>query len=69
MAELKNVNDENAKTKAQNYERKIEELNRQLINMEKQRTEFQNKLENMHNSFEAKLKLYVTDINLNNEQT
>lgn len=66
LNELKNIDEENEKVKAAKYENRIEELNRELTNLNKRRTEFQNKLENIHNSFDAKLKLYVTDITLNN---
>lgn len=40
LSELKKLSDSNEATKKAGYDRKIEELNRQLYNLEKQRTEF-----------------------------
>lgn len=37
--------------------------------MEKQRTEFQNKLENCHHAWTCKLQVYVTDMNASSEKT
>lgn len=51
------------------YDRKINELNFQMVEVEKNRTEFQNKMENLHNSFTCKLKLYVTDIQAQSDKT
>lgn len=69
LKELDTLDDANASVKAAKYERKIEELNRQLFNNEKQRTEFQNKLENMGQAFQVKLQLYVSDIRSNSQAT
>jgi hypothetical protein len=63
MNELKKLSDSNETIKKTNYDRKIEELNRQLYNLEKQRTEFQMKLESTHMSWTCKLQLFVTDMN------
>jgi hypothetical protein len=63
MNELKKLSDSNETIKKTNYDRKIEELNRQLYNLEKQRTEFQMKLESTHVSWTCKLQLFVTDMN------
>jgi hypothetical protein len=63
MNELKKLSDSNETIKKTNYDRKIEELNRQLFNLEKQRTEFQMKLESTHVSWTCKLQLFVTDMN------
>ena len=63
LNELKKINDSNETIKKTNYDRKIEELNRQLYNLEKQRTEFQMKLESTHMSWTCKLQLFVTDMN------
>lgn len=68
-SDLTKVNDDNARVKAANFDKKIEELTRQLHNLEKQRTEFQNKLENIHNAFECKLQLYVTDMGMRSMDT
>lgn len=67
--ELKKLNDSNEGVKKAGYERKIEELNRQLYNLDKQRTEFQMKLENTHASWTCKLQLFVTDMNSQSEKT
>ena len=63
MNELKKLSDSNETIKNTNYDRKIEELNRQLYNLEKQRTEFQMKLESTHVNWTCKLQLFVTDMN------
>jgi hypothetical protein len=55
MSELKKLSDSNETIKKTNYDRKVEELNRQLYNLEKQRTEFQMKLESTHVSWTCKL--------------
>jgi hypothetical protein len=55
MSELKKLSDSNETVKKTNFDRKIEELNRQLYNLEKQRTEFQMKLESTHVSWTCKL--------------
>lgn len=67
--ELKKLNDSNDMVKKAGYERKIEELNRQLYNLDKQRTEFQLKLESTHVSWTCKLQLFVTDMNSQSEKT
>lgn len=67
--ELKKLNDSNEGIKKVGYERKIEELNRQLYNLDKQRTEFQMKLESTHASWTCKLQLFVTDMNSQSEKT
>ena len=63
LSELKKLNDNNDAVKKAGYDRKIEELNRQLYNLDKQRTEFQMKLESTHMSWTCKLQLFVTDMN------
>lgn len=68
-SELKKLNDANEAVKKAGYDRKIEELNRQLYNLDKQRTEFQLKLESTHASWTCKLQLFVTDINSQSEKT
>lgn len=67
--ELRKLNDSNEGVKKAGYERKIEELNRQLYNLDKQRTEFQMKLESTHVSWTCKLQLFVTDMNSQSEKT
>ena len=67
--EHKKLNDSNDQVKKAGYERKIEELNRQLYNLDKQRTEFQLKLESTHVSWTCKLQLFVTDMNSQSEKT
>ena len=69
ISELEKLDQSNDDVKSAQYDRKIEELSRQLQNHERARTEFQNKFENMHNAFTCKLQLYVTDIRQNSEQT
>lgn len=51
------------------YERKLEELNRQLKNADKIRTEFLHKLESCHHASSCKLQLFISDINANSEKT
>lgn len=68
-SELKKLNDANEAVKKAGYDRKIEELNRQLYNLDKQRTEFQLKLESTHASWTCKLQLFVTDMNSQSEKT
>ena len=46
--ELKKLNDGNDAIKKMGYDRKIEDLQRQLNKQEKERNEFQTKLENLH---------------------
>ena len=67
--DLSNLETQNANVKGAQYDKKITTLNFSLREVEKTRTEFQNKLENLHNSMTCKLKLYVTDIQTHSEKT
>jgi chromosome segregation ATPase len=69
QSELEAIQGQNRDFKAMGYERKISELSRQLQNIEKQRTEFQFKLENVHHASSCKLQLFLTDINKNSDKT
>jgi chromosome segregation ATPase len=69
QSELKKLQDSNEAIKKAGYDRKMEELNRQLYNLEKERTEFQMKLESTHVSWTCKLQLFVTDMNTQSEKT
>lgn len=44
-------------------------MQRQQFNYEKQRTEFQNKLESIHKTWTCKLNLFVTDMNEQSQKT
>ena len=68
-SELKKLEDSNALIKKQKYDQEIEKLSRKLQNIERQRTEFQTKLHNVHTEWSAKLQIYVTDISANREKT
>jgi len=45
----------NSLIESQGYPKKIEQMNRELTNVEKQRTEFLNKLESCHHASSCKL--------------
>ena len=68
-SELKRLTDSNDAVKKAGYDRKIDELSRQLYNLEKERTEFQMKLESAHVNWTCKLQLFVTDMNSQSEKT
>ena len=44
-------------------------MERKQFNYEKQRTEFQNKLESIHSTWTCKLNLFVTDMNQQSDKT
>ena len=68
-SEYKKLEDSNADYKRQGYERKIEDLSRQLHNMEKKRVDVQNTLESQHSQWSCNLELFVTDMNSSSTKT
>lgn len=63
------MDDSNAQFKKAGYDRKTEELQRKLNQLEYQRKDFQHRLESAHHGWTCKLQVFVTDMNEQSEKT